>query len=128
MGWSLYRAVVGVSRVTDSAYYVHGLHHGTALEGERAAAGLGWKLEAELDHALLRVRLSDGRGEPVSGARVRLAVLSREGVADAEGELSERAPGVYSGNLPPGLPRGVRGRVEAALGTARIIRPILLFP
>lgn len=88
----------------------------------RRAEVLGWRLEVSGDAALV-VRLTDGAGHPVAGARIVGRALPLPGGAPRELALEERAPGVHGATLPGPGRWELRLRVEGQ--GARMERTVL---
>jgi nitrogen fixation protein FixH len=96
--WAVREAVVKTSPVSDPSYYRRGVTHDQEIKARGRAAELGWTLDVATDGDQLRVRLRDGAGKPVVGARLEL-VLPPAG--DPPLLLAETEPGAYTAPLPP---------------------------
>jgi hypothetical protein len=118
MGWSVWRAVHGVSPVSDPAYYARGLHHDRD-------AGADWRLASELDGRTLRLRVLDGSGRALTGAAVEFRL---RGTPPLALPLGEGAPGVYGAALPSGLAAPISGVLRVERGGTRVEKPVLLNP
>lgn len=121
--WSVRRAALGVSPVSDPRYYEHGLHH----DREAAAADPGWTLGVELRGSELWVRPKDRAGAPVAGAATTL-ILSPGGPGERTVELPEVSPGAYGAALPAGVAGPTPARLQVARGAVRALRSLLLRP
>lgn len=107
--WMLYVANAQDAAVVEPDYYRKAVHWDEALAQERLNAELGWSIAAQLGQvgadgaAALEVRITDDRGGPVAGARVRVtAIHNRAGKYRPEALLDEVAPGFYRATLPLG--------------------------
>ena len=123
--WSVYRAAVGVSAVTDPQYYSHGLRYEDTVLERRNAAAQGWIMKARLDGDELTIRLGDGKGTPVSGAVCE--ILLRPGGHPRRLGLVERTAGRYTVHLPP--PREaspVQASLDCRLAGAAVHRTLLI--
>jgi nitrogen fixation protein FixH len=90
--------------------------------GARKGEALGWRLDVT-GGAALEVRITDGAGQPVAGARVVCRALSLSGGSGGDLRLEERAPGVYAAALPGPGRWELRLRVER--DDARLERTVL---
>lgn len=127
-GWSVHRAVTGVSAVSNPKYYTYGLKYNHTLVEKEAAAALGWHIETFLQGRHLSLRLRDGDGRDVSGVQ---ALLTLFGTADNRGrtlELDETGPGYYATELPPDLPGQTPARLLLKREGAGMTRSLLLNP
>lgn len=89
----------------------------------RRAEALGWRLSAS-GGAALEVRVTDGAGAAVTGARARAQLLSLSGGGAAGSlPLEELRPGVYGAGLPG--PGRWELRVEVERDGARLERTVL---
>lgn len=114
-----------VSRVVDRDYYTHGLDY--QREGELLANGvrMGWRLETAYAGGVVRLKVTDGAGRPVSGGRV---VLRNTGTGDGPSRgtgastpaFAEESPGIYSARLAPGQSGDMRREVMVSRGNAAV--------
>ncbi len=123
--WSVYRAAVGVSAITDPQYYSHGLRYEDTLLEQRAAAAQGWSLAARLDGDELTVILADAEDTPLRGATCEL-LLQPEG-RPLRYRLGERAPGRYTAQLPPATTAAtLQATLDCRLAGAAVHRTLLI--
>jgi len=105
-------------------YYRKAVAWDTRRELERASQALGWhaELDAELGRQArgidLRVQLRGGRGEPLTGAALRVQAFANARAARVlEAVLQETAPGTYSAELPSSVLGLWEFRLEATRGS-----------
>ena len=125
-GWSAYRASTHGSQVTDRDYYSKGLKYNSTQIEKRAASVLGWKLVSTLSDKQLQIRLSDGDGAPVKGAKGKLTFFQQADVASNSLSLLELLPGRYQAQLPATMHGEVAVRVEFEHQGSRLNRQLLL--
>ncbi|MDF1578179.1 MAG: FixH family protein [Desulfurivibrionaceae bacterium] len=123
-GWSVYRAVTGGSRVTDPAYYSHGLKYNRTRIEERAAEALGWQLSTAMTADRLLVRLASAGAGPVSGCRGELLIFT--GAKRLTLALTEKEAGLYSVELPVSLTGSLTGDLTLQRDGARLSRRLLI--
>jgi nitrogen fixation protein FixH len=97
----LVRATRGLPGLTVDEGYDERARRFDALSAEaRKAEALGWRLDVAGEGAL-EVRVTDGAGHPVTGARARALPLSLSGGGSRDAlALDEVRPGVYGAALP----------------------------
>ena len=93
---------------------------------ERGSRALGWHATLVAEPApqarglAIRVQLLDARGEPLRGARLRLAAFSNARAARVlEASPSETAPGTYTAEIPSSVFGLWEFRLEATRGPDR---------
>ena len=127
--WSIHRANLGVSAVTDPDYYRHGLKYNNTSIELKAAQAMGWRIAAALrDNNQLEITVRNKRGETVSGATAEVslnAALSNRST-DQTLSLREGRPGIYSVPLPPQLVPPAYATIEIKKNGAIIQRRLLL--
>jgi nitrogen fixation protein FixH len=128
---SLSLAARKVSRVVDRDYYVHGLDY--QREGEQLTNGvrLGWRLDAVYADGIMKVRATDGTGQPVSGGRVTLRNVDRlvtpqGGYNSATPSFTEESPGVYSASISQSQSGDVRRQVMVSRGNAAVASRLVI--
>lgn len=104
-GWSFYRAAVGVSGVTDPAYYRHGLKYAEGQIEEQAVKAMGWRMAPEVQDGQLRIRLSGPGNTPLTGGEGEISLLTghQEGAGRQQFPLRETSAGLYASALPASL-------------------------
>jgi hypothetical protein len=128
---SLSLAARRVSRVVDRDYYVHGLDY--QREGEQLTNGvlLGWRLDAVYADGIMKVRATDGTGQPVSGGRVMLRNVDRHvtpqgGYNSATLSFTEESPGVYSASVPQAQSGDLQGQIMINKDNAAVAARLVL--
>lgn len=124
--WSAFQASTQGTQVTDLDYYSKGLKYNSTQVEKRAAASLGWKLQTELLHGQLQIRLQDGNDQAVRGANGQLTLYSRPGVDLLRLQLSEIEAGHYQTDFPAELKGEVTLRIDFERDGARINRQLLI--
>ncbi len=125
-GWSAYRTSTQGSQVTDRDYYSKGLKYNSTLVEKRAASVLGWQLKTSLRDGQLEIKLLDGKGAPVAGAKGQLTFYLPTDRSTPSLLLHETAPGNYRVQLPASLKGEVNVRIVFESEGARINRQLLL--
>jgi len=123
-GWSIYRAIIGTSRVTDPAYYSHGLKYNQSEIEERAAESMGWRLSSVLKGERLLFTLETESAAPVSGCRGELLIFNRDNRFSVT--LREGKAGLYSAVLPKNLTGSLTGDLVLQRDGARLSRRLLI--
>lgn len=121
--WAAYQAATRVSEISDRDYYSKGLKYNSTLLEKQAAAVLGWELHSTLIDGMLIQRLTNQKGEPVSGAKGLLKLQYRKALLIVP--LEEIDTGVYRAQLPQ-LTGEHLIRAEYERDGARILRRLLL--
>ena len=122
--WSIHRATIGVSSVTNPRYYSHGLKYNQTLVEKEAATALGWNLETSLDGRTLLFHLSDSSGQAVSGAQGGITLFDAE--RQSNHALRETAPGIYVTEIPVDPGTHVSARIDLRRRGASLSRALLL--
>jgi len=124
-GWSVYRSVRGVSAVTDSHYYSHGLRYNASRIEKEAAEKLGWQVSIRLQDGYLISELTGPEGQPLRGVSAWLSVPGR-GQKGSRLQLSESAAGRYGTMLPTELHGEVPALLTLSSGDTTLSRSLLL--
>lgn len=119
-----------VSPVVAPDYYQRGLHYDRERVRETQGERLGWRLSTEQHGPLLRLRLQDGAGRPVTGGEGEFFVETLAGLTAGAGSLplAEEGGGWYGVRLPPAAAAGARGRVTIGTTDASISRRVAVLP
>lgn len=123
-GWSIYRAIIGTSRVTDPAYYSHGLKYNQTKIEERAAESMGWSLSSALDGDRLLFTLETESADPVTGCRGELQIFSLDNRLSLA--LQEEEVGLYYAEIPEHLTGSLTGDLLLQRDGARLSRRLLI--
>lgn len=102
-GWSIHRATLGASAVTDEDYYHHGLRFNQTLLEKKAAAALGWEAAVNLRGQVITVHLYDRNRRDVTGARGSLTLFVPGAKSETTLALRETSAGIYQAEFPAGL-------------------------
>lgn len=127
--WSLQRAALGVSSVTDANYYRHGLKYNSASVELQAGQALHWRLSPQLAGRRLTVRVVDGQEAPVSGASGELTLQpegARPGAVTPPLALTSSGPGSYTVTLPDDVPRQVAANLTLSRDQVTVQRRLLI--
>jgi len=126
LAWSAFQAGELGSEVTDAAYYSKGLKYNTTQVEKRAAEVLGWKLETDMRERVLQMRLTDNRGEPVTGAMGTIYLAVPGAAENILLPLEEMGRGRYRVQLADSVKGAVQARLEIERHGARLNRQLLL--
>jgi len=125
--WSVYKAAISVSSVTDPGYYSHGLKYNNTSIEILAASTLGWKVRSEVADDTISIALVDGESKPVSGATGQLTLRHISGDHPHETmHLKELTLGVYSTELPGSVSQSTVATLALDKQGASIQRQILI--
>lgn len=124
--WAAFQASTQGTQVTDRDYYSKGLKYNSTQVEKRAAISMGWQLKTEMFNEQLRIKLQDGTGKAVGGAKGLLTLYSRPDVDLLTLPLTELNSGQYQAQLPATLKGEVTVRVEFERDGARINRRLLI--
>ncbi|MBU0479991.1 MAG: FixH family protein [Proteobacteria bacterium] len=125
-GWSIYRATLGVSPVTDPEYYSHGLKYNQSNIEIKAAEASGWALSTVLKGQELVVNLVTHSGQAVTGCKGDIIIYSNSNARRLELELVEQSPGRYSMLFPENLTGSITGDLSLHREGARITRRLIV--
>jgi hypothetical protein len=123
-GWSIYRAAIGGSRITDPGYYSHGLRYNQTRIEERAAESMGWRLTSDIDEGRLFFTLQTEEAEPVSGCRGEVLIFDRDDRMSLP--LREERAGYYTVDIPEKLTGSLTGDLLLQRDGARLSRRLLI--
>ncbi|WP_303722794.1 FixH family protein [Malonomonas rubra] len=124
--WSAFQASTEGTQVTDRDYYSKGLKYSSTVVEKRVASVLGWEIAAGYIDGQLQIRLQDGKGHLVSGAKGVLYLNTRPGIELQKLPLKEVDSGYYQTRVPSVLTGEVSIRVEFERDGARINRQLLI--
>lgn len=126
--WSLERAASRVSPVSDPNYYRHGLkYNSTSIEIQTAQA-LRWTVTPQLKGRLLSVQVADAEQVGISGAQGTVT-FQREGDGASPAPplpLTDSGHGLYTVNLPTGLPATLTASLSLTKDQATVQRRLLI--
>jgi len=123
-GWSIYRASIGTSRVTDPAYYSHGLKYNQSTIEEKTAESMGWQLTSAIKGDRLIFTLETGGAKPVAGCKGELLIFNGDNRLSLA--LREEKAGLYYAVLPERLTGSLTGDLLLQRGGARLNRRLLI--
>ncbi len=124
--WSFQQAARGVSAVTDSDYYSHGLRYDQTRLEQNKALSLGWDMQIALDGRQFKVSLLDSRRQPVDGAQAELTLPAAPGSVPLRLPLSAATGGTYLGRIPDAFHGEQTVRIDIEREGARLSRHLLL--
>jgi nitrogen fixation protein FixH len=126
LAWSAMRASDSGPQVTDADYYSKGLRYTSTVLEKRAAAVLGWRVDAHLSGRTLRLQVSDKEGKPISSAKGIVSIYMRNQGETISFPLREVSAGTYQLHLTDSMTGEMTARVEFERDGARLNRQLLL--
>ncbi len=126
LAWSAFQAAGLGSKVTDPDYYSKGLKYNTTQVEKRAAEVLGWNVETRLKGRKLEIRLTDQKGEDVTGAGGSLYLAIPGTAENIHLPLQEVTSGLYKVSFKDNISGSIQARLELEREGARLYRLLLL--
>lgn len=112
-------------KVTEPDYYRQGIKYDE--QRKSTANATGWKIYYFVQNEILRVKMTDAAGIPVSGAEVYFFKgLAPEKSVKAV-SLGEYEPGVYQGTVKTSGTGQMRGTIKIKRGEDKISQKIAIF-
>jgi hypothetical protein len=126
--WSLQRAASGVSAVSDSKYYSHGLKYNATNIEIQTAQALRWTVTPKVQGRVLTVQVEDAEQVGVSGANGFITVQpdsAEQGPVESL-PLLESGQGLYMLSVPAKLPKTFSASLTLTKDQATVQRRLLI--